>query len=146
MSITRLSPALLLLSACLPSSVSRDEVARVTSPSQRTDAVLIESNGGATTPFAYFIYLVAKGAPVPVRGEVARLIAATRNDQAWGVNLRWDGSAQLFIEYRDARDAQFLRDNVLVGADSIRITLKDGVVDPSAPPGGMLYNIQNAHR
>jgi hypothetical protein len=146
MSITRLSPALLLLSACLSSSVSRDEVARVTSPSQRTDAVLIESNGGATTPFAYFIYLVPKGAPVPVRGEVARLIAATRNDQAWGVNLRWDGSAQLLIEYRDARDAQFLRDNVLVGTDSIRIALKDGVVDRSAPPGGMLYNIRNARR
>ena len=146
MSMTRLSPALLLLSACLSSTVSRDEVARVTSPSRRTDAVLVESNGGATTPFAYFVYLVPKGAPVPVRGEIARLIAATRNEQAWGVNLRWDGPAQLFIEYRDARDTQFLRDRVLVGTDSISIALKDGVVDPSAPPGGMLFNIQNARR
>ncbi|HKB47700.1 MAG TPA: hypothetical protein VKC57_08390, partial [Ktedonobacterales bacterium] len=127
-------------------SVSRDEVARVGSPSGRIDAVLIESNGGATTPFVYFVYLVPKGAPAPERGEVARLIAATRNDQAWGVNLRWNGSGQLLVEYRDARDVQQPKDAVIWGNDSIRVALKPGVVDRAAPAGGMLYNLHSVRR
>ena len=138
--------ALFILSGCLSFSVSRDEVARVTSPSGRADAVLVESNGGATTPFAYFVYVVARGAPAPDRDDVARLIAATRNDQAWGVDLRWDSPTNLLVEYRDARDAHLHREFVVVAADTIRVTLKDGVVNTSAPPGGMLSNLRNARR
>ena len=41
----------LLLSAC--GIASEDEVARVTSPDGRVEAVLIETNGGATTSFGY---------------------------------------------------------------------------------------------
>jgi hypothetical protein len=142
----RFSPALLLVGACLSCSVSRDEVSRVGSPSGRVDAILVESNGGATTPFVYFVYVVPRGAAAPERGEVARLIAATRNDQAWGANLRWAGQEQLLVEYRDARDVQQAKDAVILGIDSIRVTLQSGVVDPAAPAGGMLFNLGRVRR
>ena len=140
----RFSPALLLVAGCLSFTVSRDEVVRVSSPSGRVDAVLVESNGGATTPFAYFVYLVPKGASAPERGEVARLIAATRNDQAWGVNLRWNGPGELMVEYRDAKDSQQPKDVVAFENDTIRVVLKSGIVDSVAPAGGMLDNLQSA--
>ena len=142
----RFSLALLLVGACLSCSVSRDEVSRVGSPSGRVDAILVESNGGATTPFVYSVYVVPRGAPAPKRGEVARLIAATRNDQAGGANLRWAGQEQLLVEYRDARDVRQQKDAVILGNDSIRVTLQSGVVDPAAPAGGMLFNLHSVRR
>ncbi|HEU4924800.1 MAG TPA: hypothetical protein VFT23_17200 [Burkholderiales bacterium] len=40
---------------------NHDEVARVPPPDKQLDAVLVESNGGATTSFWYDVYVV-KGA------------------------------------------------------------------------------------
>ncbi len=37
--------------ACLSTGQPRDEVARVASPSGKVDAVVVETNGGATTSF-----------------------------------------------------------------------------------------------
>jgi len=131
------------LGACLPSPGSRDEVARSSSPTGRVDAVLVETNGGATTPFGYSVYVVPKGARVPHEGEVAQLIAAVRNDSAWGVNLRWVDHSHLALEYRDARDQAIRRGIVIVGADTVMVVLRSGVVDSTAPSGGMLYNLRD---
>ena len=141
--IRRLSPLIgLVLGGCLPFSGSSDEVARQSSPSGRVDAVLVETNGGATTPFGYSVYIVPNGAPVPRDGEAARLIGAVRNDSAWGVNLRWVDLSHLSVEYRDARDQAIRTGTVTIGADTITILLRSGVVDSAAPGGGMLYNLR----
>jgi len=94
--------ALLALSGCGDDSVSRVEVARVAAPDGKTDAVVIEVNGGATADFAYDIFVLPHGAAVD--GEAAlRLYGATRNAHAYGVNLRWASPAQLRVEYLEAR-------------------------------------------
>jgi hypothetical protein len=48
-----------LLTAC--SQVSRDEVARVAAPGGQVEAVLVETNGGATTSFGYEVHVVERG-------------------------------------------------------------------------------------
>src|SRR5262245_61369365 len=85
----------LLSSACGP--LTGDEVARVTSPDGRLDAVLFELNGGATTSFAYEVAVVEKGRKDGDR--VAWLYGAVRNDSAYGANLKWAGETELAIEF-----------------------------------------------
>jgi hypothetical protein len=72
---------MLALAACF-AGVSRDEVARVTSPDGTVDAVLVEVNGGATTSFGYQVFLVQRGGKRSDPSEVAELYEATRNAQA----------------------------------------------------------------
>ena len=111
--------ALTLLAGC--GLVSRDEVVRVASPDGRVEAVLVETNGGATTSFGYEVHVVEKGRPAGDR--VAWLYGAGRNAQAYGANLKWTGENELVIEY-------------------IKVSLRSGVNDPTAPAGGMLYNLE----
>lgn len=42
-------------------AVARKEVLRLSSPDNIVDAVLIETDGGATTPFGYLLYIVPHG-------------------------------------------------------------------------------------
>jgi hypothetical protein len=66
--------------------VSRDEVARVISPDGRLEAILIETNGGATTAFGYEIWLREKDresrervrAPTSSRFGIASCVGARR--------------------------------------------------------------------
>ncbi len=127
--------AMLLFSAC--GLVQQDEVARVRSPSGNADAVLIESNGGATTSYGYAVYVVPAGAEVDEAGRVANLEGADRNDQASGANLRWTGPSYLRIEFLSAEQAQVVRSHLNVGNESVVVSLRDSIVDPEAPPGGM---------
>ena len=69
---------LALLAGC--GLASRDEVARVGSPDGRVEAVLIETNGGATTSFVYEVHVVPKG--WPASNEVAWLYGAGRSEHA----------------------------------------------------------------
>ena len=122
--------------------VSEDEVARETSPSGDIDAVLTETNGGATTSFGYLVYLVPHGASASHdSGRVALVDGGTRNDQAWGVNLKWLSPDQLAVEYLSARYADLPESSVHIIGRDISIQLIGGVNDPQAPPGGMLYNL-----
>jgi hypothetical protein len=89
-----------LLASC--GLVSRDEVARVVTPDGRVEAVLVETNDGATTSFGYEVHVVEKGRPAGHR--VAWLYGAGRNAQAYGANLKWAGENELMIEYLEARD------------------------------------------
>jgi hypothetical protein len=123
--------------------VSEDEVARKTSPNGDIDAVLTETNGGATTSFGYLVYLVPRGASAPHdSGRVAMIDGGTRNDQAWGVNLKWLSPDLLSVEYLSARYTDLPQSTVPVGGRDIGILLISGVNDPEAPPGGMLYNLK----
>jgi hypothetical protein len=138
----RASVALLsMVTACLLMRASHDEVSRVSSSAGDLDAVLIETNGGATTSFGYLVYVVPHGARPSQGAEGAMLYGAVRNDQAYGANLKWEGS-QLTVEYRDARQVALRRPTVVIGSDTVTIVLRSGVTDSVAPAGGMLYNLE----
>jgi hypothetical protein len=130
--------ALALLAGC--GLGFRDEVARVASPDGRVEAVLVETNGGATTSFGYEVHVVEKGQPACDR--VAWLYGAGRNAQAYGANLNWTGENELVIEYLDAYAQRLERATVSVGGRAIKVSLRSGVNDPTALAGGMLYNLE----
>ena len=142
----RLLPLLFIAvtaASCGTSNVSFDEVARATSPSGKVDAVLVEMNGGATTSFGYNIYVVPKGQPVPKpNAQIAKLYGAVRNQKAYGVNLRWEGANNVAAEYLKAENAEVLTESVEVAGEHVGIMLRPNVSDPSAPAGGMLYNLK----
>ena len=80
MIIARMTVVLTLaLTACLSFPTSHDEVSRVSSPAGDLDAVLVETNGGATTSFGYLVYVLPRGAKPSKNHEVAWLYAAGRN-------------------------------------------------------------------
>jgi hypothetical protein len=120
-------------------SPSRDQVSRVASPSGDFVATVIEINGGATTSFGYEVRIARKGFNVEGT-EVASLYGAVRNGRAYGVNLRWVSDRELHVEYLTAKSAEVLPSRML--APSVHVTLESGISDSSAPPGGMLYNLQ----
>lgn len=126
---------------------SFDEVARIPSSTSNVDAVLVETNGGATTSFGYEVFVLSRGqAPQRSGHPVANLYGAVRSEHAYGVNLRWVSSDTLAVEYLDAQDVHWLNGSVILGGREIKIVLKPGVNDPSAPSGGMLYNLQGRPR
>jgi len=139
----RVPTLLLVLSAgCGIGESSWDEVARARSPDGLRDAVLIESNGGATTSFGYEIFVVPHAQQVRhgAAGSLASLYAATRNEQAYGVNLQWLAPDTLAVEYLTAREAVGHHSAIADPLDQVHIVLRSGVRDSSAPAGGMLYN------
>ena len=129
--------------SCGTPDVSFDEVARVTGPSGKVDAVLVETNGGATTSFGYNIYVVPNGQRLSKpNAQIAELYGAVRNENAYGVNLRWEGADSVAVEYLKAEKAEVLTESVEVAGERVRIILRPNVADPSAPAGGMLYNLK----
>jgi len=146
MTLRRMSPPLLafLLAAC--GAFSEDEVARVISPGGAVEAVLVETNGGATTPFGYYVALAAPGAGWRESRTVATLYGAGRNEQAAGANLRWLSPHSLAVEYLRAREAVLVAREVEIAGTVYRIQLREGVTDTNAPPGGMLHNLNISRR
>jgi hypothetical protein len=120
---------------------SEDEVARIVSPSGYIDAVLVETNGGATTSFGYEVYVVKHGAR-PSSTSAVSLYGAFRNPQAYGANISWSSPNSLTVEYLSAQIATVNTQTQSVGATTIQFVLREGVTDYAAPPGGMLYNLQ----
>lgn len=64
-----------------------------------------------------------------------------RNEHAYGVNLKWDRGNMLLVEYLEARAATINRKTFAIGDEQYSVALRSGVNDPTAPPGGMLYNL-----
>jgi hypothetical protein len=114
------------------------EVAHAASPNGSLEAVLTETNGGATTSFGYEVSVGTMGAKTLTK--VASLYGAVRNEQAYGVNLSWSGDHLLRIQYLRAKAIQNVSRSVTVGGQQIDIELQSGVVDPTAPSGGIHYN------
>ena len=117
---------------------SVNEVARVISPDGQVDAMLTESNGGATTSFGYVVALASRDGSQ--RHQVADLHGATRSSQAYGVNLRWASADRLDIDFFSSKTPPTLYSPVTVGGRRITVTLHNGVIDTEAPTGGMLHN------
>jgi hypothetical protein len=137
-SLARVLFACLLLSGCRGAS---SEVARVRSPAGDVEGVVVELNGGATTSFRYDIYLAPVGQKIDGARRVAVLGGAARNEQAYGVNLRWVSDHLLSVEFFEAKTAKLDESSVKVGSRDVQVALVPGVLDPAAPPGGMLYNL-----
>lgn len=114
---------------------SFDEVARVPNPDANADAVLVETNGGATTSFGYEVFVLPRGQK-PKRSDhaVVSLYGAARNEHAYGANLRWASNDTLVVEYLDAQHADWLNGTLEVNGRVINIVMKSGVNDPTAPP------------
>ena len=129
--------ALLPLSGCLSGEPSRDEVARSKSPDGQTLAVLLETNGGATTSFGYEVELRSASGEAEEPVVAASLYDANRSDCAYGVNLRWLFPTELGLEFENAKQIRITED-IRVGAKPITVSALPGVTDDSAPCGGML--------
>jgi hypothetical protein len=143
MSMKRLSSfGALLLGGLGCFGQSRDEVARVRSPDGVIDAVVVETNGGATTSFGYEIEVVPASGALSSARRVAFLYGAGRNASAYGVNLRWAGMSTLAVEYLDAKSTKLETPAVTIGGRSVFVALAPGVEDRNAPSGGMLYNLR----
>ena len=128
-----------LSTGCL---VSSDEVTRAASPDHLLDAVVIETNGGATTAFGYEIYIVPHNASAWRGKHVASLYGAVRNENAWGTNAHWLAQDDLAIEYLKAEDVSLIANAAQIGGHHVKIALRPGILDTTAPAGGMLYNLQ----
>jgi hypothetical protein len=125
---------------------SFDEVARLAHPDANVDAVLVETNCGATTSFGYEVFLLPRGQkPTESDHAVASLYGAVRNAQAYGVNFRWTSNDTLVVEYLKAQHADWRNGSLAVNGRVVNIVMKSGVNDPAAPPGGMLYHLERRH-
>jgi hypothetical protein len=101
---------------------SHDEVLRITSPDGKVDAIVFEDNCGAPCSFMYEVRLARKGSN---HGDtVAWLDAATRNNSAGGLNLKWSDSQNLSVEYLQARQADVQKSTVNLAGDTIRVGLQ----------------------
>jgi hypothetical protein len=130
----------LFTAGCL---VSRDEIARVRSPSGDVDGVAVETNGGAATSFGYEVYVVPKSRSTFWRTKVGEAVRRGQNQQAYGVNLKWRNVKTLAVEYLHAESAEMKSGaTISVGGSAISVILAGGINDPRACPGGMLYDIQ----
>jgi hypothetical protein len=122
---------------------SFDEVARVSNSNANVDAVLVETNGGATTSFGYEVLILPRSQKAKQSDHVVvNLYGASRNDHAYGANLRWISNDTLVVEYLDAQDADWINGSPGINGRVINIVMKSGINDPTAPPGGMLYNLE----
>jgi hypothetical protein len=119
-------------------SVSRDEVLRVASPDDETDAIVYETDCGAVCSYGYEVWVSPKG-----HGEgeeVARFDAALRSKQAWGVTIKWVNAETISVEYLRADSAKLLKKSVATNNRTIEVSLHEGVEDPRAPSGSMRSN------
>ena len=105
--------------------------------------MLVEINTGATDAFQYEVFVLPQGAAAQGR-PAARLMGATRNEQAWGANLRWQGADRLRVEYWQARAQEGADSPVTVGGQTVQVELAPGILDPAAPAGDMEYNLRQA--
>jgi hypothetical protein len=132
---------MIMLGGCLDllGSPKRDQVAWANSPDGAVHAILLETNGGATTSYGYEVELH----PAPHQNEkpspAGRLYGATRSSCAYGVNIGWLSPDHLTLEY-DQADRVAVPPKVDVAGRTITIETKSGVPDADAPCGGMAVN------
>lgn len=137
----RMKRCVLLLTVLLGGCVfESDEVTRSVSPNGMADAVVLEGSGGATTSFLYEVCLVPHGKTCREGDTVVSLYDAARSDRASGVNIRWVDPQHLVVEYLKARRVSTNRSPAAIEGQVISVSLREGVVDATAPQGGMSYN------
>ena len=103
MRLMRLAGILLVASALGACDVDGEleEIERVASPDGVVDAVVIRKNFGATTSYAYQVYVVQTGAK-PEEGK-QNFVA----DRANGLTVKWEQTRSLAIVFSEARIFEF---------------------------------------
>lgn len=132
----RYAAPLIALSFLLVACTKHSQVARVTSPDGRLDALVFESDCGAICDVVDEVWVVPTGSRHGK--EVAWFDDAVRSERAWGVNVKWDSAHRLVIEYLSAGQAKLLMRKAVIAGQDVRVSLRDGVSDPLAPAGEML--------
>jgi hypothetical protein len=133
--------AIIFLVLLTSSCASKDEVARQLSPAGNAEAILIETNGGATTSFGYEVYVRSTINSIN-KIKVATFYGAIRSESAYGINLNWVSNETIELQYLRAKSAQLLEPLIVLNDVKYKVVLRSGAVDASAPAGGMLYNLQ----
>ena len=78
-----------------------EEISRFTSPDSKVDAVLMQTNGGATTSYGYFLHIVPKGKSTKKGDEIFRA------DRVEGLIFKWIKVTQLEIKFKKAKIYHF---------------------------------------
>ena len=133
--LVALTVALFVASAC----ASRDIAHVATTPTGEFEARVIEVNPGATSTMIYEVHIVPASEWTTEQTRVAMLVRATRNRDAYGVNVRWQGERHLQIQYFQADDVEIDRRPTRRGV-TFEVVAIAGVVDDTAPPGAMVKN------
>lgn len=84
---------ILLASCSFNADPSVEEVSRFTSPDSKLDAVLLQLNFGATTPYAYRFYVVPKGEHPDYKKPNEFLLT----NGIEGTSIEWSGPSELGI-------------------------------------------------
>jgi hypothetical protein len=127
-----ISAALACLNTC--GCADRYEVDRQASPSGSVDAVVVESNSGATTDFTFSVYLVAAGDTWQEGRRIVRLYGATKSESTYGVNLRWVEPGKLAVEYLGARGTKVDTTSVRIGRKEWEVVLRPGTRETTTQP------------
>jgi hypothetical protein len=130
-----------LVFSMLMGEPSKDEVSRVVSPNGKVDAVMCETNGGATTSFGYDIYVVEHGKQ-PFGTAAISLYGAVRSKSAYGANLEWISPDSVAVEYLASKSLNIKKPTQIVGNQTIHFVIQKGIIDNNAPLGGMVYNLR----
>ena len=115
------------------SAVTHVESSRVRSPDGALDAVLVETNAGAMTAFGYDIYVVKRGAEFSGSSSVMKLYAATANKLTPGATLKWNGPAELEIDFLCAEMMNVFYREINVDGQTVHIVWRAHVSNPPAP-------------
>ena len=88
--------------------IDKDEICRVSSPNGIFDALIVEGNGGATTGYSYYVYVVKSGTVFEGKSNVFDIKRATLiADHIEDLKLAWSGKDVLDITYKSARIFHF---------------------------------------
>jgi hypothetical protein len=113
-------------------SLTAEEFSRLASPDGALDAVVYETNGGATEPFSYDLYVVAHGSSKWSGQHVAWFDAPGLNNNAYGIHVRWTSDDQLMVQYYSARRVDVSTLTPTVSGHRVSVEIKPGVKDPKA--------------
>ncbi len=132
---------MIMLSGCLDllGFPERQQVAWANSPDGAVHAILLETNGGATTSYGYEVELHPAQHQNDKPSPAGRLYGATRSSCAYGVNIRWLSSDHLALEF-DQADRIKVPPKVDLAGRTITIETRSGISDADAPCGGMAVN------
>ena len=106
------------------------------------EAVVVETNGGATTSFGYEVHVITAGAKLPnascgeqQKYSVAFLYGAV-TDGNYGLSLQWLGPDRLSVAYHEAESAKLFRPQLIIGAHTVSVALKQ---NDNLPPDAGVY-------
>jgi hypothetical protein len=96
------------------------EAGRVRSPSGGLEAVVMRTDGGATTEYTdWDVYVQRVHWPDWTRTQVAHF-------QGGGVAPHWTGANDLTLDYGFAQESQLMQRAVKFWGDSVRVTMHPG--------------------